>query len=205
MTIPPLSEPLQPGRLLVTLRGISLLSPWLLHLLYADILLSLLLPISIVLPSTAYRISSKIAQGVWAGIQRIFTKWNRACITSSGTILPQNESAIVVSNHVAWADFYLIQKMALRSNMLGSCRWFAKHQLRWVPFLGWGLWAMGMPLISRKWEKDERELRRVFRGPKLYKWPSCESITQSPPNRLTGDDRAHHLSRGNPLHTAEVP
>jgi hypothetical protein len=33
---------------------------------------------------------------------------------------------------------------------------------------------MGMPLISRKWDKDQQELDRVFRVPKTFKWPICE-------------------------------
>ncbi len=174
MIVPTLLKPLQPRTILLTLRGISLLSPWLLHLLGADVLLSLLLPVSFVLPTAAYRISSRIAYGVWSGIHSIFTTGNGARITTSGDDLPRNESAVVVANHASLTDFYLVQELALRSNMLGSCRWFAKKQLRWVPFLGWGLWAMGMPLITRNWEKDQRELQRVFRSPKVHKWPICE-------------------------------
>jgi 1-acyl-sn-glycerol-3-phosphate acyltransferase len=162
--------------MLSTLRGVALITPWLVHLLIADILLSALLPITFLVPTTAYQVSSKIAWSVWSVIQRIFTKTNKACITTSGEQLPQNESAIVVANHVSWTDFYLIQELASRSGMLGSCRWFAKQQLKWVPFLGWGLWAMGMPLISRRWDKDQRELERVFRGPKVYKWPMCKEM-----------------------------
>ena len=67
-----------------------------------------------------------------------------------------------------------IQELAIRSGMLGRCRWFAKQQLKWVPFLGWGLWAMGMPLVSRKWMTDQKEMSRVFRGPLERRWPLCE-------------------------------
>ena len=73
------------------------------------------------------------------------------------------ESAIVVANHVAWTDLYLVQDVAQRAGMLGQCRWFARMQLRWVPFLGWGLWAMGMPLVGRNWTRDRKELEDVFR------------------------------------------
>lgn len=48
--------------------------------------------------------------------------------------------------------------------MLGRCRYFAKRQLRMVPFLGWGIWAMGMPMVSRNWLQDKAELDRVFSG-----------------------------------------
>ena len=174
MTTPSVLQPLQPPTFLRTLRGICLVSPWLLHLLATDILLSLLLPLSFIVPSIVYHVSSRMAYWVWNGIQDICTKWNGARITTPGQQLPRNESAIVISNHVSWTDFYLIQDLAMKAGMLPHCRWFAKQQLRWVPFLGWGLWAMGMPLVSRNWDKDQRELQRVFRRPLSYKWPMCE-------------------------------
>lgn len=155
------------------MRGMVIITPWLLHLLGSDVVLSLLLPVSFVAPTTAYNLSSRIASWVWQGVQTIFTRFNRAQITVSGDTLPPGESAVVIANHVAWSDFYLIQHLALQAGMLGRCRWFAKQQLKWVPFLGWGLWAMGMPLISRRWDKDSKELERVFRGPRLYRWPIC--------------------------------
>ena len=92
----------------------------------------------------------------------------------SGDDLPQGESAIVISNHVSWTDFYMIQALALRAGMLSRCRWFAKIELRWVPLLGWGIWAMGMPMVSRKWTKDKAELDRVFAGITERKWPTCQ-------------------------------
>ncbi|EMC93525.1 hypothetical protein BAUCODRAFT_75703 [Baudoinia panamericana UAMH 10762] len=146
--------------------------PWLLHLLVADIILSALLPISAFLPDLCYDISSAIAESVWAGIQRIFTVSNHAQIVVSGVDkLPKGESAIVIANHVEWTDFYMIQELAQRAGMLNRCRWFAKQQLKWVPFLGWGLWAMGMPLISRNWTEDQKEMDRVFSGVVQKHWP----------------------------------
>lgn len=46
----------------------------------------------------------------------------------------------------------MIQALAMRSGMLGYCRYFAKAQLKKVPLLGWGLMAMGMPLVTRNCE-----------------------------------------------------
>jgi 1-acyl-sn-glycerol-3-phosphate acyltransferase len=173
MTTPTVLEPFQPRTMLRNIRGFCLIIPWLLQLLGTNVLLSLLLPVSFVAPSTIYQVSSRLAYWIWKGVQNIFTRWNGARITTSGDELPQNESAIVVSNHVSWTDFYMIQELAIRANMLPYCRWFAKQQLRWVPFLGWGLWAMGMPLVSRQWDKDRAEMQRVFKGPLVHKWPMC--------------------------------
>ena len=167
-------QPTLASRLYLGGRGALFLIPWLLHLAIADIVLSALLPISALFPDLSYNASSKIAASVWRGIQLIFTRINRADVIVSGAEkLPPNESAIVVANHVEWTDFYMIQELAIRAGMLGRCRWFAKQQLKWVPLLGWGLWAMGMPLVSRKWASDEREMNRVFRGVLQRKWPMC--------------------------------
>lgn len=153
--------------------------PWLLHLTTADVALSALLPVSVLFPTVSYNVSSYIAASIWHGVQIIFTRINRANITVSGDSLPQDESAIVISNHVEWTDFYMIQELAIRAGMLGRCRWFAKKPLRWVPLLGWGLWAMGMPLVSRKWTSDQNEMNRVFRGVLERSWPMCKRVHRS--------------------------
>ncbi|WPG98817.1 Hypothetical protein R9X50_00161500 [Acrodontium crateriforme] len=155
------------------LRTTCFLLPWLVHLFVADILLSALLPVSAVFPDLAYDLSSSIAASVWHGVQFIFTRLNHARIVVSGiqALPPSGESAIVVANHVEWTDFYLIQELAVHAGMLGRCRWFAKKQLKWVPFLGWGLWAMGMPLVNRKWTEDQQEMNRVFNGVLQRRWP----------------------------------
>ncbi|KAI1390142.1 1-acyl-sn-glycerol-3-phosphate acyltransferase [Hypoxylon trugodes] len=159
------------ARILANIRGIILVTPWVLYLAVCDVLLSFLLPVKIFAPNFVYRASSRIAYSVWKWIQVIFENFNGARITFSGDRLPMKESAVVISNHVTWADFYMIQALAVRAGMLGQCRWFAKIQLRWVPFLGWGLWAMGMPMVSRNWMRDQRELQRVFGGIVGRRWP----------------------------------
>ncbi|KAK5987651.1 1-acyl-sn-glycerol-3-phosphate acyltransferase 3 [Cladobotryum mycophilum] len=144
------------------MRGVALVAPWLLYLFLADVVLSLMLPFKRLAPRIVYDLSSIIAGSVWRWIQSIFVRLNGAEIICSGDELPTGESAIVVSNHVAWSDFFMIQALAKRAGMLGRCRYYAKVQLRLVPFLGWGLWAMGMPMVSRNWLKDKSELNRVF-------------------------------------------
>ncbi|GAB7342653.1 hypothetical protein MBLNU457_g0811t1 [Dothideomycetes sp. NU457] len=157
--------------ILLTIRMLLVFIPWVLQLLLADLALSALLPATTVQPSLTYHLASVIAESIWAGIQYICVDFNEARIILTGDALPHGESAIVVSNHIEWCDFYMIQALAQRSGMLGHCRWFAKQQLKWVPFLGWGLWAMGMPLVSRNWTEDKPEMDRVFHGITVQKWP----------------------------------
>ena len=165
------------GCVFLSLRSHFVLLLWLIHLCAADILLSALLVLSIIpsLRTWTYNASSHVAASIWIGIQHIFTSINGANIIISGAEkLPSSESAIVISNHVEWTDFYMIQALGIRSGMLGRCRWFAKQQLKWVPLLGWGLWAMGMPLVSRNWTTDRDEMDRVFRGVVERRWPICK-------------------------------
>lgn len=131
------------------LRGVLLVTPWALALLVQDLLLSLVLLLQPVNPRLAYRLSSPIAYSCWAWIQFIFERLNGAKIVISGDELPRGESAVLIANHVGWSDFYMIQALAMRCDMLGYCRYFAKAQLKKVPLLGWGLMAMGMPLVTR--------------------------------------------------------
>ncbi|CAN8098613.1 unnamed protein product [Discula destructiva] len=148
--------------LIYHLRGVLLTSVWAAGLLGQDLLLSLLLLLRPFNPVLAYRLSSAIAWSCWASIQFIFERINSAHIVISGDSLPRGESAVVIANHVGWTDFYMVQALAARSGMLGSCRWFAKAQLKWVPLLGWGLMATGMPMVTRNWQRDSQELKRVF-------------------------------------------
>lgn len=159
------------GNVFTTLRGLLLVIPWALGLVLMDLILSLLLPVSYLFPDAVYDASSFVASTIWKWIQLIFYL-NGGEITFSGDELPKNESAIVISNHVSWTDFYMIQALAIKAGMLGRCRWFAKIELRWVPLLGWGIWAMGMPMVSRKWTKDKAELDRVFAGITERQWPT---------------------------------
>ncbi|PQE04023.1 1-acyl-sn-glycerol-3-phosphate acyltransferase protein [Rutstroemia sp. NJR-2017a BVV2] len=156
---------------LTSIRGVLLVIPWLLELVLMDVLISLFLPFSYLFPNWVYNASSFIAFTNWNWIQFIFEVFNGGKISISGDVLPEGETAIVIANHVSWTDFYMIQALAIRAGMLSRCRWFAKIELRWVPLLGWGIWGMGMPMVSRNWLKDKKELDRVFAGVVVKKWP----------------------------------
>lgn len=153
-----------------------LLILWFNWLSFTDLLLTLLLPLKLIAPTLVYHASSHLAALVWSSIQFIFTHCNGAEIEVSGDQLPPLESAIVIANHVSWTDFYMIQKIAYDAGMLGRCRYFTKQQLRWVPFLGWALWAMGFPLLSRDWHKDQKQLGRTLEGIVDKGWPTCEFL-----------------------------
>jgi len=125
------------GLLRTHLRGLINLQPTLLLLMVTTIILTTLHPLKVLCPNKCYELSSKVILPVWNWLQYLFEKHNGATITFSGDNLPPGESAIVIANHVAWADYFLIQALAKKANMLGRTRWFAKKELQAVPILGW--------------------------------------------------------------------
>ena len=40
--------------------------------------------------------------------------------------LPTKEDALIISNHVAWSDFYLVHALAQHHDMLNHCKYFVK-------------------------------------------------------------------------------
>lgn len=154
-------------------RGIALIAPWVMCLVFCNFIFTVLLPLKPVAPDAVYNTSSAVVRFAWKWIQGNFEAINGADISVSGDAIPRGESGLVVSNHVCWSDFYMIQAVAIRAGMLTRVRYFAKVQLLWVPLLGWGFWALGMPLVSREWVKDKAEMDRVFAGIVKRRWPMC--------------------------------
>lgn len=149
---------------LTHIRGIILIIPWLLSLVVADTIFTSLLLLAPVAADAVYHISSAIIGFEWKWHQSHFEVVNGAGVAVSGDPIPMDESGIVIANHLCWSDFYMIQNVAIRSNMISRLRYFAKIQLLWVPLMGWGFWALGMPLVSRDWVKDKAEMDRIFHG-----------------------------------------
>lgn len=158
---------------LTHIRGIFVIIPWFMCLVVCDTFFTLLLALKPVAPDAAYELASIGIGFAWRWIQGTFEVVNGAEITVSGDAVPVGESGLVVSNHVCWSDFYMIQAVAIRAGMLSRLRYFSKVQLLWVPLLGWGFWALGMPLVSREWQKDKAEMDRVFSGVVERLWPTC--------------------------------
>jgi 1-acyl-sn-glycerol-3-phosphate acyltransferase len=94
-----------------------------------------------------------------------------AKVTISGDEIPNLESALVISNHLSYSDFYLLHAVAIRKGMLGRCRYFAKDSLKWIPLLGWCLVLMRMIMVTRNWMRDQAELYKVFQPIREYRLP----------------------------------
>ncbi|KAH9467328.1 hypothetical protein MJO28_000099 [Puccinia striiformis f. sp. tritici] len=113
----------------------------------------------------AYTINSHIAFFLWDRMQYVFEYRHGALITFSGDVIPPNESAIVVANHLSYSDFYLINGLAARKRMLPYGRWFVKSSLKWqLPIFGWSMYLIGMVMVTRDWLRDSESISQAFKG-----------------------------------------
>lgn len=62
-------------------------------------------------------------------------------------ITAQQGSFILISNHQSWNDILINQKIFYRK--LPSVVYFLKHQLLWMPILGWTCWLLDFPFMKR--------------------------------------------------------
>lgn len=77
----------------------------------------------------SYRINSWIACSIWWMLHHLlFTinSDNKLEIVEDGDAIPKGESALVISNHVSAGDWFLINAVAHRKDMLGNARYFLK-------------------------------------------------------------------------------
>ena len=112
-----------------------------------------------------YSINSKIVGFLWGLAQQLFEQVNGAKVTFSSNITDiknDGKNGFIFSNHLSYSDWYLLHAFAIRSNILGYLRYFAKDQLKYIPIFGWGMWCMGMLFVKRN-SSDMIVLRKKFK------------------------------------------
>ncbi|CAO3597585.1 unnamed protein product [Absidia cylindrospora] len=123
-------------------------------------------------PRLLVKINSYLVGTVWRVLQTVFEKRKKGHITFSGDIVPASESALVISNHRSWIDFYMIHSVAIRRNMLPNCKYFVKDSIKWLPFFGWGMWLAGFMFVRRNWLQDQTKINKTFASMKTMKTPA---------------------------------
>jgi len=103
-------------------------------------LIKLLLPLSIVnsLLHIAYRgWCNGNRFGLWLGCPNIV-------VDISGD-LNSKSWYLLICNHTSWLDITVLSSL----HALPAPKFFLKDELKYVPFIGTGAWAMGMPFMKR--------------------------------------------------------
>jgi 1-acyl-sn-glycerol-3-phosphate acyltransferase len=78
-------------------------------------------------------------------------------IRQTGDLIPQNESALILPNHLNqdWAPLY---SFALRCQMLGGIRCVLKDIYKYIPGFGLSMMMIEFLFLKRKWDVDQRYL-----------------------------------------------
>ncbi|KAJ9062271.1 hypothetical protein DSO57_1012487 [Entomophthora muscae] len=112
--------------------------------------------------SLSYWINSTLAGCLWRVMQFIFEDVKGGRVTYSGDKLESDQSALVTCNHRSWSDFYMLNAVSSRLGMMPYNRYFVKDSLKHIPFFGWGMYLMGMLMVRRSWDSDQKKIDRVF-------------------------------------------
>lgn len=84
---------------------------------------------------------------------------------------------LVMSNHQSWADIVVL--CSVLRNRIPMPKFFLKHELLYVPFLGMGCWALDMPFM-RRYSKDYLAKHPQKKGQDLRTTRrSCEKFQHS--------------------------
>ncbi len=75
--------------------------------------------------------------GLWLGC-------NDIKVNISGEV-NANSWYLLISNHISWLDIAVLSSL----DALPAPKFFLKDELKYVPFIGTGAWAMGMPFMKR--------------------------------------------------------
>eukprot|EP00736_Rhodelphis_marinus_P007382 Rmarinus@m.26072 len=70
----------------------------------------------------------------------------------------ENDSVLIISNHLSEFDMPFFWRMALHMRTLGLVKFVGKDAILKVPILGWGAKMCEFLFIRRKWEQDQHTI-----------------------------------------------
>ncbi len=73
----------------------------------------------------------------------------------------QRRSAVIVCNHVSYADWVILFMIASRLDVVSALRVATKDIVKYVPGIGWATILGGYPIMTRSWKHDEATLQRT--------------------------------------------
>lgn len=75
--------------------------------------------------------------------------------------MPAREPALCISNHLSH-DYVMIYSLAHRVGTLGQTRALIKNSIKYIPFLGPAINMCYWPFVTRNFQKDIRNLKKLF-------------------------------------------
>jgi 1-acyl-sn-glycerol-3-phosphate acyltransferase len=170
--------------LTTTLRGVLTISAMTINVVLFFVPIFVLAMIKLVTPIKGWR------DAIGAALIFFAEGWisvNKAILASSQDIewdvrgleqLRRRDWYLMVSNHQSWVDILVLQSVFNRR--VPFLKFFIKHQLVWVPFLGIAWWALDMPFM-RRYSREYLERYPEKRGRDLAATrQACEKFRSNP-------------------------
>jgi 1-acyl-sn-glycerol-3-phosphate acyltransferase len=116
----------------------------------------------------------------WSRVNKVLMElFNKVEWQVSGvTELKQDSWYLLIANHKSWLDIPVLSQFAL--DRIPEPKFFLKEELKWVPFIGSGSWALDMPFMKRYSQAQ------IAKNPKLKgkdietTRASCDKFKHSP-------------------------
>lgn len=177
-----------------------------LNLTFWGIIVTLLGLLKIILPfPAAHRRLSVPAHACYRGWSRVngwlIQLFNNAEWQISGETSLNNQTwYLLISNHKSWLDIPVMCWFAL--DKIPEPKFFLKEELRWVPFIGSGSWALDMPFM-RRYSPEKLRKHPQLKGKDIETTQrSCEKFKDKPTTiinfvegtRFTEHKRQHRQS-----------
>jgi 1-acyl-sn-glycerol-3-phosphate acyltransferase len=163
MPLPPLSDPVGTGTRIVRLaKAVPVTALGFASLLVfnaAQTASLALLPFS---RRTFRRFNRWCANTWWGACVVASHRLNRTRLVVTGEDVPEGENALLLSNHQDMPDILALMTLARSKRRLGDLKFFVKHNLKWVPGVGWGMQFISCPFVRRDWTTDAERIRRTF-------------------------------------------
>lgn len=116
----------------------------------------LVTPLGIIKLVLPFKIVRRFTALAGKGCYRGWTLFNTALINvfnhvswqiQGAQALDQHSWYLLISNHKSWLDIPVVSRVAHRR--IPEPKFFLKDELKWLPFLGTGCWALDMPFMKR--------------------------------------------------------
>lgn len=136
-----------------------------------NILQIVILPVDLLFPALTSSFHSIMADRLMLLLEIGFEKINNIEIQVTGDKIPQNESAIIISNHLGAIDFLLHNVVSSRAGKRGDCKYFIKYSSLFIPIFGLIMYFLGFIFLNRNWQSDRKYLQKQFSFIKNSKKP----------------------------------
>ncbi|EAL63183.1 hypothetical protein DDB_G0288523 [Dictyostelium discoideum AX4] len=142
----------------------------------SDAIMMISIPVLLVSRSYFRKITNAIAHFGWPLITLAFETLGRNKLVFTGDsikdyqnfdnnqkkVLGKDRNALVLINHTYHCDWLLSFSLGERSGRIGNIKIAMKDIIKYVPFAGIGIWAMGFIFLSRKWQNDQPKINKAY-------------------------------------------